>query len=130
MQAGKLPKDVLQFVAEEIDTVPHLEALLLLFEQPGERWTVERMAARLYVAPDAATRILEDLERRRLVKSVSRAEVPEYVYDAEWDVSGRLMADVAAAYRRKLAAVAAFIHSKGSRSVREFARAFDLKKDR
>jgi hypothetical protein len=130
VQAGKLPKEVLRFVAEEIDTVPHLEALLLLFEQPGERWTVERTAARLYVPPDAAARILEDLERRRLVQAVPRAEPPEYAYDPEWDVSGRLMADVAAAYRRKLAAVADFIHSKGSRSVREFARAFDFKKDR
>jgi hypothetical protein len=130
VQAGKLPKDVLQFVADEIDTVPHLEALLLLFEQPAEHWTVERTAARLYVPPEAAARILQDLERRRLVKPVPGAEVPEYVYDPEWDVRGRLMADVAAAYRRKLAAVAVFIHTKGSRSVREFARAFDFKKNR
>jgi hypothetical protein len=41
-----------------------------------------------------------------------------------------LMEKVASTYRRHLSAVASFIHSKASRSVREFARAFELKKDR
>jgi hypothetical protein len=40
------------------------------------------------------------------------------------------MPEVAAAYRRHLVPLATFIHSRASTAVREFARAFDLKKDR
>ena len=40
------------------------------------------------------------------------------------------MLQVAATYRRNIARVATLIHEKTSSSVREFARAFDLKKDR
>jgi hypothetical protein len=40
------------------------------------------------------------------------------------------MPEVAASYRRHLVPLATFIHSRASTAVREFARAFDLKKDR
>ena len=130
MEKRELPQDVLQFIAREIDTVPHLEALLLLFENPAEHWTVERASARLYVPPERAQNILADLERRRLVRLLPGAFHAEYAYDAVRDETGQLMEKVASTYRRHLSAVAAFIHSKASRSVREFARAFELKKDR
>jgi len=130
MQTVELPQDVILFITEQIDTVPHLEALLLLFEQPAEQWTVERAAARLYVSVDAAAQILQDLERRKLVRKRLDEPASEYVYDPTWDGTGQLMASVAMNYRRYLAPVAAIIHAKASRSVREFARAFEFKKDR
>ncbi|MGH8250553.1 MAG: MarR family transcriptional regulator [Steroidobacteraceae bacterium] len=130
METGELPRDVLQFIADQIDTVPHLEALLLLFEQPSEQWTVDHLAARLYVSKETAGQILQDLQQRRLVKEKPESTVLAYAYDQGWDGTGQLMASVAMTYRRKLTPVAAFIHSKAARSVLEFARAFDLKKDR
>ena len=130
MTPRELPQDVLQFIAREIDTVPHLEALLLLFENAAEHWTVERAAARLYVSSDRARSILADLERRQLVRLVAGAPHAEYAYAPAGDASGQLIEKVALTYRRQLAAVAALIHSKASRSVREFARAFEIKKDR
>ena len=110
--------------------MPHLEALLLLFEQAAEHWTVELTAARLYVPPERARQILADLERHGLARQLPGLDPAEYAYDGAWDRSGEMMERVAMTYRRHLAAVAAFIHSKASRSVREFARAFELKKDR
>jgi hypothetical protein len=53
-----------------------------------------------------------------------------YRYNPQWDASGEVMPEVAAAYRRHLVPIATFIHSRASTAVREFARAFDLKKDR
>ena len=58
------------------------------------------------------------------------AEPPCYRYNPQWDPSGQVMPEVAAAYRRHLVQLATFIHSRASTAVREFARAFDLKKDR
>jgi hypothetical protein len=122
MQKGDLPEDVLQFIAERIETVPHLEALLLLWEDPARRWTAEEIAARVYVAPETAAKILADLGRHRLSTAAGSASA----YDTAWDPSGEAMERVASAYRLHLVQVASFIHSKGSRGVREFARAFEL----
>lgn len=130
IDTGDLPQDVLQFIAERIDTVPHLEALLLLYKQPAEQWTVERIAGRLYVSLETAEQILQDLEQRKLARKRPDAPVTEYVYDPAWDGTGQLMARVVMTYTRYLTPVATFIHSKAPRSVLEFARAFKLKKDR
>jgi hypothetical protein len=126
---GDIPEDVLRFLTEKIDSVPHLETLLLLSEAPAQSWTVEQVAARLYTSQEAATALLKKLQQHRLV--THEASMPaRYHYDASWDDSGELMAKISETYRRRLVQVAGFIHSKASSSVREFARAFDFKKDR
>lgn len=129
MTAADIPEEVLRFIARNVDSVPHLEALLLLYEQPELEWTVPSMAARLYVSQATAAALLKDLEGRSLAVTVQGAAGPVYAYSAAWDSSGELMKSVAATYRKRLAPVVALIHSKASRPVREFARAFDLKKD-
>ena len=124
-----IPNNVLQFIAEKIDTVPQLEALLLLWESQGRSWSEDEVAARIYVQREAASSILQALQRRDLV-AVEGAQPAQYRYCGDWDRSGDLMSQVATAYRRHLIPVATFIHTRASSSVREFARAFDLKKDR
>ena len=47
----EIPARVLQFLAERIDTVPQLEALLLLWESPQRQWTEEELAARSLRGP-------------------------------------------------------------------------------
>ena len=128
MDRPELPADVLAFIDGQIDTVPHLEALLLLWESAPEPWGADEIAARIYVSPDTATQILRDLVRRNLARGVTEG-APQFAYDSAWDARGDLMAKVAAAYRRNLIFVAQQIHSKASAAVREFARAFEIKKD-
>jgi hypothetical protein len=127
MDRPELPTDVLVFIEGQIDTVPHLEALLLLWESAPEPWGADEIAARIYVSPDSAAQILRDLARRNLASAVT--EGARFAYDSAWDARGELMAKVAAAYRRNLIFVAELIHSKASAAVREFARAFEIKKD-
>lgn len=124
-----IPNNVLQFIAEKIDTVPQLEALLLLWESQGRSWSEDEVAARIYVQREAAGFILQALQRRDLV-AVEGTQPAQYRYYGGWDRSGDLMSQVATAYRHHLIPVATFIHTRASSSVREFARAFDLKKDR
>jgi hypothetical protein len=128
MERPELQADVQQFIADRIDTVPHLEALLILWESAPASWSAEQVAARIYVGPDAAEAILADLQRRRVIHPTDEKPA-HYAYDPAWDTDD-LMARVAAAYRRDLIRVAQFIHTKASSSVREFARAFEIKKDR
>ena len=129
MNSPQIPANVLQFIAERIDTVPQLEALLLLWESPQRTWTEEEVAARIYVDRAAAAQILQSLQRQNLVASES-AQSTRYQYNPQWDPTGQVMPQVAAAYSRHLVQLATFIHSRASTAVREFARAFDLKKDR
>jgi hypothetical protein len=119
---------VVEFLSENIDTVPQLEGLLLLWQAPGKPWSVEELARRLYVSNEEAAAIIRALQMRALI--VSDGQPNAYRYSADWDVSGTLMAEVAQAYRHNLVHITKFIHSRASSAVRAFARAFDLKKDR
>ncbi len=129
MTSPDIPTSVLQFLAERIDTVPQLEALLLLWENPQRLWSEEELAARIYVGRQAAATILQALQRQQLITAES-AQSLQYRYNPQWDPTGAVMPEVAATYRRHLVPLATFIHSRASTAVREFARAFDLKKDR
>lgn len=133
MQDPELPADVLRFIVERIDSVPHLEALLLLWGSGERRWNEAEVASRVYVPGDTARSVLQALAQRRLIRAEHGGEAGSgllYVYDPAWDeAAGGLMALVADTYRRQLVRVAKVIHAKASPSVQEFARAFQLKKD-
>jgi hypothetical protein len=129
MTSPEIPARVLQFLAERIDTVPQLEALLLLWENPQRLWSEEELAARIYVGRQVAAATLQALQRQQLVIAEPESVV-RYRYNPQWDPSGEVMPEVAATYRRHIVQLATFIHSRASTAVREFARAFDLKKDR
>lgn len=128
MQEEALPEDVLRFIGDRIDSVPHLEALLLLWEDPARRWTIAEIAARVYVSEDIARAVLQDLAQRRLIRAETQTST-RYVYDPAWDEAAQLMPRVAATYRHHLIRIAKIIHAKASPGVQEFARAFQLKKD-
>ena len=126
MTAGAIDPAVEQFILDSIDTVPHLEALLLLFQSPATQWTVVELAARIYVNDKQAGGILEDLTRRALIVRVDQVPA-KYQYSARTPEQDELLGRVASSYRTQLVQVTRFIHSNASGSVRDFARAFRLK---
>lgn len=129
MSQGELPADVVHFLTEKVDTVPHLEALLLLWDSRPKAWTHEEISVRVYVPPAKAQGILQDLLRQKLV-ALDPESPDRFRYDGSWDDSGAMMQKVAATYRQQLVRVANLIHSKASPAVRDFARAFQFKKER
>lgn len=114
-----------QFIVETIDSVPHLEALLLLWNSRPVQWSAEQMAQRLFVDAQAAERILQDLVRKNLI-AVDESKRYGYISEGEKD---QLMAAVDETYRKDLVRLTTAIHTKGPPSVQDFARAFRLKKD-
>lgn len=113
-----------RFLLAEIDSIPHLEAILLLWKSRPRHWSIEELSHSLYVPFDRTNAIAHDLERREVivVEQESCWYNPSYRHD--W-----MIAEVDRAYRRELVRITNLIHSKASPSVREFARAFRLKKD-
>ena len=121
-------EDVNRFIINEIETVPHLEALLLLWNTRPQRWSTEKLSERLFVSPDAARGIMDDLSRRRLVNSSEEAE--EYYYESGSEDRDDLIEAVDRTYRRELVRISNLIHAKAPSAVREFARAFKFTKEK
>lgn len=126
MTSGAIAIEVERFLLDTIDTVPHLEALLLIFQSPATVWTVTELAARIYVTEKDAGNILDDLTRRAVIARSEQSPVT-YQFIGSSPAQVELLDQVAYAYRTQLVPVTRFIHSKASRSVRDFARAFRLK---
>jgi predicted ArsR family transcriptional regulator len=122
-------KSVDEFIAREMDTVPHLEALLLLWNSRPRQWTVEEMAAALYVSSGEARGVLQDLVRRKLA-FVGREPADTYQYTSETGELDTLIAAVEETYRQELIRISRMIHAKASPGLRDFADAFRLKKDK
>jgi hypothetical protein len=101
---------------------------LLLWNSRPKSWSIEDTSKGLFVSPEAAKEILEDLDRERLIVDDSGAGLA-YHYQSESE-RDRLVGAVDLAYRRELIRITRLIHSKPSAAVRAFARAFRIKKDR
>lgn len=121
--------DVYDYILEKIDTVPHLEAVILLWNSRPVGWAPEELASRLYVPTERAVEIMQDLIRQQLVQQVP-GPPPRYSYLPRSDEQNEWMYRVDTAYRREIVRISTMLHSKASPSVREFARAFRFKKER
>lgn len=119
--------EVDRFILDHIDSVPHLEALLLLYRQNPEHWTADGVAKRLWIDTEDARSILQDLARDHLIALVGN-EPEQYQYDAELSTD-RLIQAVADAYRKETIRISTMVHAKASSAVRAFARAFRFKKE-
>jgi hypothetical protein len=113
-----------RFLLAEIDSIPHLEAVLLIWKSRPKQWSVEELSRSLYVPVDRARAIVHDLALREVI--LLNTELCCYNDSYRHDI---MITQVDTAYRQELVRITNLIHSKASPSVREFARAFRLKKN-
>jgi hypothetical protein len=128
MVPSEISAAVLSFIDERIDSVPQLETLLMMKDEPQRAWTVGDVAARTYVPLGEAARVLEALHRRALIAPVETGE--GYRISLGDGALRELVDEVARTYSANLSRIATIIHEKPPASLKEFARAFDLKKER
>lgn len=121
--------DVYEFILENIDSVPHLEALILLWNSRPVWWTCDELASRLYIPLDKVSQLLRDLVRMQLAAE-SRTAPPKYAYLPKSEEQNELLSSLDSAYRKDLVRISTMIHSKTSSGVREFARAFRLRQEK
>jgi DNA-binding MarR family transcriptional regulator len=117
-----------QFILENIDSVPQLEGLVLLWQSRPRLWTASELAARLYISPENAIEAVRGLIRIGMVAELAGPPV-RYSYVSRSAQQDELMLDVQTTYQRELVRISHMIHSKASPAVREFARAFRFKKE-
>ena len=124
MAEDLIPEDVRDFVVKHIDSITHLEALILLRGNPNEYWTADNTARRLYISEQETQNVLSRL------CSLGFLAVDDQVFryackDADIE---NMVARLEILYARHLIPVTNLIHTKPSR-IREFAEAFKLRKD-
>ena len=121
--------DVYEYILEKIESVPHLEAVILLWNSRPVGWTAEELASRIYVPAERTFEIVQDLIRQQFVQQ-SAGSPPRFSYLPRSEEQNEWMFRVDTAYRREIVRISTMLHSKASPSIREFARAFRFKKDR
>jgi hypothetical protein len=117
-----------QFVEQHIETVPQLEALLLLRKEPQREWSAADIAKTLYIPPEVAASLLADFVRRGFAILRVPAEAT-YAYRARDDESDRLIDALRAAYTDRRVAIISLIYSKPLNKVQTFADAFRFGKE-
>ena len=126
MEAQVLPEPVCRFVLQNIDSIAHLEALLLLYGSTDTAWESEAVARRLYIGTESAQQILERLASLGLAEKSS----PAFRFPPDDPRLHEQVREVASYYTTHLIAVTTLIHSKPPASrIQEFAKAFVFRRE-
>lgn len=120
-----IPADLRDFILRYIDSVAHLEALLLLRANPQASWGVPAVAARLYTTEMQAAEVLAQLCNEGLIASESEL----YRYGGQSPETLAMIDRLAEFYAKQLIPITNLIHGK-PRRIRQFADAFKFRKDR
>ena len=119
--------EVDHFILESVDSVPHLEALLLLWQNRSEGWAVDDVAKRLWIERERTRSILLDLTQSQFLTTIS-GELDRFKYRSNPNNDSILRA-VADVYRQDMIRISTMIHAKPSSAIRAFARAFRFTKE-
>src|ERR1700761_5056072 len=123
---GMERRNVEQFIVDEIDSVPHLEALLLLWRSAPRSCSASEIARQLYVSSGEGAAIADDLHRRSLIERKDG----RFFYDTRSEERNRLLEAVGEMHRRELIRISGIIHSKASPGIRAFANAFRFRREK
>lgn len=118
--------EIVEFILDEIESVPHLEALLLIRNTHPQKWTVDALKKRLYLSGEAVEHLLGDLTRRKLLTFDPSG--PAYFYEPASPEKDNLIERVDEIYRHQIVRISQLIHSKPPAALRDFARAFRFTK--
>lgn len=123
----QLPPEIRQFIAQQIDSLAQLEALLLLRRESQRFWSASELSRTLYLSDEMCRGMFEDLERRKFV--CRDPESDRFRYDCSNVQADSLLAMLAELYLERRVAVISEIYSNPVAKVQTFADAFRMRKD-
>jgi hypothetical protein len=129
MQERIIPDTIRSFILEKIESVAELEGLLILKENPAQKWTSPQLAERLYVDEQRSKELLTTLLAKGLVTVEGSEKNPEYRYLPESSDIGAVVEELVSFYSKHIVPVTNLIHSRSTHKVQTFADAFKLRKD-
>lgn len=123
MTDESIPADLREFILRYIDSVAHLEALLLLRANAGTTWDIATIARRLYTTEQQVAEVLNQL----CADGLLTCENGRYRYAHQTPEHLALIERLAESYAKQLIPVTNMIHGK-PRRIRQFADAFKIRK--
>ena len=125
MTDESIPADLREFILRYIDSVAHLEALLLLRANADTDWDTATIAQRLYTTEQQAADVLAQLCSDGLLT----CEEERYRYGKQSLENLTTIDRLADSYAKHLIPITNMIHGK-PRRIRQFADAFKFRKGR
>lgn len=116
------------FIADHVESVMALEALLLLAQDPGRRWTGASLAQQLRIEATWAAAQLRAFAARGLL--AGDAGGTEFWYEPRTPELRQAVTDLARAYADRRVTVITLVFEKPVDQVRSFADAFRIRKDK
>jgi hypothetical protein len=127
MAESNIPDDVARFVLDNIHSVAHLEALLLLRSNRNQEWTVTALAARLYISEDQTAELLIVLRAQGFITPTTNSPAT-FRYQPTSNELDAMAERLTHTYAKHLVPITNLIHSKPKSRIQEFADAFRLRK--
>lgn len=124
---SRIPEDLRRFILTSIDSIAHLEALLLLRHHAHQKWACAQVAERIYISEPHAAALLAKLEARGFLVAEGLAPT-EFSYHPKTEEMARAIDQLADSYSKYLVPVTNLVHQKSRRDITEMAEAFKLKK--
>jgi len=125
MSAADIPQDIQRFILSSIDSVPQLEAILLLRSNPNKDWDAKSMSQQLFLTEKRAEEILVNLSDIGLAEAT---EEGAYHYHPSTEMR-EIFNRIADCYAKNLIDVTNLIHSKTNRNAQDFGDAFRWRKE-
>jgi hypothetical protein len=122
---NSLPADVHQFLYQNIESVEHLEVLVLLLRRPERGWSPDEVARELYSHPASISRRLAMLLGQGLLREIEHGC---YQYAPRTSELHATVLRVADTYHERRVAVITLIASKPVENVRAFSDAFRIRR--
>jgi hypothetical protein len=121
--------DELRRFIHSIRSIPHLEAILLLRENPSQSWQADTLANRLYITVEIVENVLVELAALGIV-TLSEKKISEYRYNPSTPLLAELIDMLAHYYAHHLIEVTNMIHTRHNQNNRllQFADAFRFQK--
>lgn len=128
MKSSKLSDELRRFI-HSIDSIPHLEAMLLLRSAPTQVWEKDILAQHLYLNVELANTVLNDLCAAGIFESIANSQ-DKFTYAPAREINA-LITQLADYYSHNLIEVTHMIHAKTNtgQRVQQFADAFKFNRD-
>lgn len=116
-----LPPHIRRFILMSIDSVPHLEAVLLLRVNPNADWDLKAIARELFIGEKQAGEMMDNLVKAGFV---SLNENALYSFQPASKKLRTVIAELSEFYAKNLIEVTNLIHSKINKQAQKFGDAF------
>lgn len=125
MEPENLETEIQHFISFHIKSVAELDALLLLYHQPGRQWNAEDLSKELRSNPSHAESLLQQFYRTGLVEKKTDTE---YSLKSDLEYEMKIIGQIVHKYQTRRYSLINMIYQSPTEKIKTFADAFKLRK--